>query len=474
MKRKILIVDDEKSMVSMLKILFEKENFIVDTASSGEEAIELLSQDNYDLVISDIKMGGMSGIDLLKETKKQGNPPDVILMTAYASTESAIEALKYGAVDYIVKPFNIDELLHRVKNAIEKKNLLEENIYLKSEIFKEEGFYGIIGRNSKMVEIYSLIQRISNTNSSVLIEGESGTGKELVAKAIHYTSQRKEKPFISINCGGIPETLLESELFGYVKGAFTGAYTSKRGLFDVAENGTLFLDEIGEMPMAMQVKLLRAIQERKIRPVGGTDEHSIDVRLITATNKDLMKLIKDGSFREDLFYRINVIKIEIPPLRERKDDIPLLVHHFLEKYCSILKKGVPKVPKETVILLEEYDYPGNVRELENIIERAVALEQNGVIDKNLLPENVASYKKFLEELKYGRNVNQDSLKKVEEGMENFSLEKALSDFEVLLLKKALELEGGNLSKAAKRLGISYRSIRHLVNDKYREHFKNEK
>jgi len=279
------------------------------------------------------------------------------LITAYASTESAIEALKYGAVDYIIKPFNIDELLHRVKKAIEKKNLLEENIYLKSEIFKEEGFYGIIGRNSKMQEIYSLIQRISNTNSSVLIEGESGTGKELVAKAIHYTSQRKEKPFISINCGGIPETLLESELFGYVKGAFTGAYTSKRGLFDVAEGGTLFLDEIGEMPMAMQVKLLRAVQERKIRPVGGTDEHSIDVRLITATNKEIMKLIKDGAFREDLYYRINVIKIKVPPLRERKDDIPLLVNHFLGKYCSILKRVCRKFRERRWLYLKNTIIP---------------------------------------------------------------------------------------------------------------------
>lgn len=473
MKREILIVDDEKSMVSMLKILFVKENFLVDTAFSGEEALNKIKEKSYDLVISDIRMEGISGIDLLKEIKKMESQPDVILITAYSSTETAVEALKNGAVDYIIKPFNIDELLHRVKNVIEKKELLDENVYLKSEINKEEPFYGIVGRNKSMIEIFTLIQRIANTNSSVLLEGESGTGKELVAKAIHFTSLRKNKPFVSINCGGIPETLLESELFGYVKGAFTGAYTAKRGLFDVAEGGTLFLDEIGEMSKPMQVKLLRAIQERKIRPVGGTEEHTVDVRLITATNRDLEELTKEKIFREDLYYRINVIKIKIPPLRVRMDDIPLLIHHFLEKYSSMLKKKVPKISVEALKVLENYDYPGNVRELENIIERAVALEQNGEITKELLPESVLSYIEEKEKIEKDESLKR-ALVEIEEGKKGFSLEKAVSEFEVKLIKKALELEEHNLSKAAKRLGISYRSIRHLVNTKYKEYFKNPK
>jgi two-component system response regulator PilR (NtrC family) len=459
MKRKILVVDDEKSMRDMLKILFEKEGFEAETAENGEEALRLVSEKVYDLVLSDIRMGKVSGLDLLREIKNQSNPPQVVLMTAYASTETAVEALKLGAVDYIIKPFDVNELLHRVKSAIEKKSLLEENIELRAELSKEEGFEGIIGNNQKMLEIYSLIQRIAPTNSTVLIQGESGTGKELIAKAIHYNSLRKNKPFISINCGGLPETLLESELFGYIKGAFTGAYASKRGLFDVAEGGSLFLDEIGDMTPLMQTKLLRAIQERKIRPVGSTSEHSIDVRLITATNKDLLALVKENSFREDLYYRINVIKIEVPPLRERKDDIPILLQHFIEKYSQMLRKAEPQISKEAVKILEEYNWPGNVRELENVVERALALDQNGVFEPSLLPDNI----------KGGRVEQKREFIEIPE--EGFSLEKAKDDFEIKLIKRALELENGNMTKAAKRLGITYRSLRHLVNSKHREHFK---
>lgn len=460
MKRRILIVDDEKSMRDMLRILFEKENFEAETAESGEAALKLLSENVYDLVLSDIRMGKMSGLDLLREIKNQNYPPQVILMTAYASTETAIEALKLGAVDYIIKPFDVNELLHRVKSAIEKKSLFEENIELRAELSKKEGFEGIIGNNQKMVNIYSLVQRIAPTNSTVLIEGESGTGKELVAKAIHYNSLRKEKPFISINCGGLPETLLESELFGYVKGAFTGAYASKRGLFDVAEGGSLFLDEIGDMTPLMQTKLLRAIQERRIRAVGSTNEHPVDVRLITATNKDLFSLVKEGLFREDLYYRINVIKIEVPPLRERKDDIPILLKYFVEKYSQMLKKKVPQISKEVITLLESYHWPGNVRELENVVERALALDQNGIIDVSLLPDSIRTARKEIAEEKF-----------IEIPEEGFSLEKAKDEFEVKLIKVALELENGNMTKAAKRLGISYRSLRHLINSKHRKHFK---
>lgn len=459
MKKKILIVDDEKSMREMLKILFEKEGFQVETAENGKNALNLISENLYDIVISDIRMEEISGIDLLREIKSNNYPPQVILMTAYASTETAIEALKLGAVDYIIKPFNVNELLFRVNSALEKKWLFEENVELKAELSKGEGFQGIIGNNREMVEIYSLIQRIAHTNSTVLIEGESGTGKELVAKAIHNSSLRKGKPFVSINCGGLPETLLESELFGYIKGAFTGAYSSKRGLFDVAEGGSLFLDEIGDMTPLMQTKLLRAIQERKIRPVGSTNEHAIDVRLITATNKNLLSLVKEGFFREDLYYRINVIKIEVPPLRKRKDDIPLLINHFVIKYSSILQKPVPKIPKETIDLIESYEFPGNVRELENIVERALALEQDGIFYPDLLPANIKMAK-----------TQPTNLEVSEIPEEGFSLEKAKEDFEIKFIKRALELERGNLTKAAKRLGISYRSLRHLVNSKYRGKF----
>lgn len=464
MKKRILIVDDEKSMRDMLKILFEKNGFEAETAESGEIAIELLSEKIYDIVLTDIRMEKVSGLDLLREIKSQNYPPQVILMTAYASTETAVEALKLGAVDYIIKPFDVNELLHRVNNAIEKKFLFEENVELKAELSKGEGFEGIIGNNPKMIEIYSLIQRIAPANSTVLIEGESGTGKELIARAIHNNSLRKGKPFVSINCGGLPETLLESELFGYVKGAFTGAYSSKRGLFDVAEGGSLFLDEIGDMTPLMQTKLLRAIQERKFRPVGSTVEHSADVRLITATNKDLFGLVQKGIFREDLYYRINVIKIEVPPLRERKDDLPLLIKYFVEKYSSLLKKPIPQILKETVEILESYDFPGNVRELENIVERALALDQRSVFGPELLPENIKTKKIVRVDEGYEEII-------LEEG---FSLNKAKDEFEIKLIKKAIELEKGNMTKVAKRLGISYRSLRHLVNSKYRERFRNIK
>ncbi len=461
MKRKILIVDDEKSMRNMLKILFEKEDFEVNTAENGEVALKLISEKNYDIILSDIRMDKISGMDLLKEIKNQNYFPQVILMTAYASTEMAVEALKLGAADYIIKPFDVNELLHRVHSAIEKRSLFEENLELKTELSKGEGFEGIIGNNPKMIEIYSLIQRISLASATVLIEGESGTGKELIARAIHNNSLRKGKPFISVNCGGLPETLLESELFGYAKGAFTGAYSSKRGLFDVAEGGSLFLDEIGDMTPLMQTKLLRAIQERKFRPVGSTVEHSVDVRLITATNKNLLALVKDGFFREDLYYRVNVIKIEIPPLRERKDDIPLLIKHFAEKYSSLLKKPMPQILKETVEILESYDFPGNVRELENIVERAIALDQRGVFSPELLPGSVKNFSEKEIKEEYSETIPE----------EGFSFYRAVDDFEVKLIKKALELEKGNMTKAARRLGISYRSLRHLVNTKHREKFK---
>ena len=450
MAHRILVVDDEKSMTQMLKILFEKEGIEVATAPSAEEALALIPQAHFDLVLSDIRMGRLSGTDLLRETRKLETPPDIILMTAYATAESAIEALKLGAVDYIVKPFDVDELLHRVMNVLEKRTLLEENVRLKIELSKAERFGEIVGHNPAMQKIYSMIERVAPTNSSILVQGESGTGKELVAKAIHAHSLRKNRPFVSVNSGGIPETLLESELFGYVKGAFTGAVQSKKGLFDTAAGGTLFLDEIGEMSPMMQVKLLRAIQEKTIRPVGATSEHEVDVRLIAATNKDLLSMVKQNSFREDLYYRINVINISIPPLRERKEDIPMLVSHLAEKSSRAAGKPVPEVSPKTLEILESYDWPGNVRELQNVMERAIALATGKVIEPFHIPDNVLGFS------------SPKKLYDLDISGENFSLNDQIENIRSIYVRKALDVEGGSLTRAAKRLGITFRSMRYYV------------
>ena len=318
MNEQILIVDDEVSMRRMLEILFSQEGYQVQTAASAETALEALNQRPIDLVISDIRMPGLSGLDLLRRLKADDSEAEVVLMTAYASTESAIEAIKLGAFDYVTKPFQVDELVNIVRHALEKKALKEENVLLKVELSQQEKFGEIVGRNPKMRQVYALIERIASATSSVLIQGESGTGKELVARAIHARSGRAGRPFVAINCGGLPETLLESELFGHTKGAFTGAVATKKGLFDTASGGTLFLDEIGETSPAMQVKLLRALQERRIRPLGSEEEHAVDARVLAATNQDLQQMIHEKRFREDLYYRVNVISIQMPPLRERR------------------------------------------------------------------------------------------------------------------------------------------------------------
>jgi two-component system, NtrC family, response regulator PilR len=462
MAQKILIVDDEKSMTQMLKILMEKKGLETATAQSAEEALGLITSGHFDLVLSDIRMGKLSGTELLKEIRKLETPPEVILMTAYATAENAIEALKLGAVDYIVKPFDVEELLHRVENVLEKRNLFEENIQLKAELSKGDGFGGILGGNPEMQKIYSMIERIAPTNSTVLVEGESGTGKELVARAIHSHSLRKDRPFVSVNSGGIPETLLESELFGYAKGAFTGALQTKKGLFDVASGGTLFLDEIGEMSPLMQVKLLRAIQEKKIRPVGETAEHDIDVRLIAATNRELLALVKQNGFREDLYYRINVINIKIPPLRERKEDIPALVCHFVDKAAKAADKPVPNISPKTMEILENYNWPGNIRELQNVIERAIAISAGALIEPIHISDIVLEFS------------NSQSLSDIYIPEKDFFLTEELERFKVRYVKRALDLEGGSLTSAAKRLGITFRSIRYFVkkyNLAYRENIK---
>src|SRR5215510_2179878 len=387
----ILIVDDERSIRELLEIFLKKEGFLVSSASSAEQALVQVKNSEFDLVISDIKMADMSGIDFLRELRNTAFSGQFILLTAFATAETAIQALKMGAYDYILKTENfIEELKLVVISALENRRLREENTYLRREFRKIHGMGNLIGRSQKMQDLFKMVEVVSATNSTILITGESGTGKELVAKAIHLNSPRAEEAFVSVNCGAFTETLLESELFGYVKGAFTGAASNKKGLFEVADKGTIFLDEIGETSLAMQVKLLRVLQERAIRRVGGTEEISVDVRIIAATNRDLAAMVADNQFREDLFYRVSVIPLHIPALRERRDDIPLLADHFLSKLNATSDRKIERISDEALKKMESYDWPGNVRELENAIERAFILEASDELSATHLPESVAS------------------------------------------------------------------------------------
>ena len=463
-KEKILIVDDEKSIRDFLEIMLKKEGYKVASASSGEEALKLVNQINYDLVISDIRMKGMSGVELLKNIKEI-NPETVVMMvTAYASVDTAIDAMKAGAYDYIAKPFKIEEVKHIIRNALDRKRLETENILLKKELKSKYGFANLIGTSQKMLEVYAIIKRVSDTKTNILITGESGTGKELVARAIHYEGNRKDKPFVPINCGAIPENLLESELFGHQKGAFTGAVANKSGLFEMANEGTIFLDEITEIPVQLQVKLLRVIQERNFRRVGSVEDISVDVRIIAASNKEISKEVKEGRFREDLFYRLNVIPIHIPSLCERQEDIPLLSHHFLEKYCKELGKDIKKISGEAMEFLAKYPYPGNIRELENIIERAVALEPTDII----LPESLPEYIRKVEggrlvvanTKESGKALSHPPL--LEFHPFGLDFEKTVGDFEKAIVLKALENSNGVKKKAAEMLKISFRSFRYLL------------
>ncbi|MGH9321111.1 MAG: sigma-54-dependent transcriptional regulator, partial [Vicinamibacteria bacterium] len=376
---RILVIDDEESMRQLLEIALGKEGYRLTLAESGRKATELFDKSSYDLVISDIKMPDMSGVDVLRHIKETDPTVPVIMITAYASAETAVEALRLGAYDYLTKPFKLEELKTNIRNALEKVRLKKENESLKRELKQKHGLDSMLGGSPLMLELFEHIKSVAITNSTVLITGESGTGKELAARAIHVRSPRANEQFVSINCGAMPETLLESELFGHLKGSFTGASTNHKGLFEVAHRGTIFLDEIGEMSPTMQVKLLRVLQEKKLRRIGSTEEIEVDVRILAATNKDLERGVQDKSFREDLFYRLNVIPIHLPPLRERREDIPLLATHFLPKACASTGKSISKISDEAMERLTAYDWPGNVRELENTIERAVVLSANGVI-----------------------------------------------------------------------------------------------
>jgi two-component system response regulator PilR (NtrC family) len=451
---KVLIIDDDPSIRNMLSIVLKNEGYSVEAVENPIYALKKLKKQSYDLIISDIKMPAISGIELLRRVKSIDSEIPVIMITGFASTNDAVEAMKLGAEDYIIKPFNLDELRIIINKSIYKKNIEKENIELKLKLSDKEKFENIVGKNPRMLRIFELIDTISQTDSTVLISGESGTGKELIAKAIHNKSQRAKNNFISINCGALPENLLESELFGHIKGAFTDAYKDKVGLFEVADKGTLFLDEIGEMSAPMQVKLLRALQEKKIRRVGSNSEIDVDVRIISATNKDLSETMKQGGFRFDLFYRLNVISVTIPPLRERQDDIPLLMHYFLKKFNERFNKQIDGFEKEVRDLFLQYSWPGNVRELENFLERSVALEKKSLITTKSIPN----------ELVYNINDNLFKTESIDSilARENFDFTEYIDNTIKKIILRALANNNNNIKKTAENLNLSYRSMRYLI------------
>ncbi len=455
MKSRILVVDDEESIREFLEIMLKKEGYEVTIAEDGLKAKETLAKKSFDMVISDMQMPNMTGIELLKHVKE--SYPDLVFMmiTAFGTTETAVDAMKMGAYDYVTKPFKIDEVRMNIANALRSKNLETEVRVLKKELVKEYSFQNMIGNSQAMHTIFDLVKRVSQAPTNVLITGESGTGKEVVAKAIHYNGPLKDKPFVTINCGAIPENLMESEMFGHKKGSFTGAITDKAGLFEVADGGTLFLDEVGELPVSIQVKLLRAIQERVIRRVGAIDDIKIEVRIIAATNRNLEEMVQKGGFRQDLFYRLNVINIKTPSLRERQDDIPLLANHFLRKYNEKLNKSISSISAEAMEIMKKYNYPGNVRELENMIERTVALEAGSTILPESLPPMVNTTS--------GRKMA--SSNEIEIGDDGLDLDKVMGQIEKELLVKAIHSAGGIKKKAAKLLHISFRSMRYRI-EKY--------
>jgi len=444
----LLIVDDEASLRDFLSIVFEGEGWAVETAGSLAEARAAMLRKEPDVVLCDLNIPDGSGIDLLREVKEAKPSIAFVMITAYTSTKSAVDALKAGAFDYIAKPFDIEELKIIVGKAVERKELEDENLHLRTALEERFTFANIIGRSPKMQEIFSIVQRIAKTQSTVLISGESGTGKELIARAIHYNSGRRGK-FVSINCGALPETLLESELFGHERGAFTGAIREKRGLFAEAERGTIFLDEIGETSTAMQIKLLRVLQERVVRKVGSNIEAPVDVRVLAATNRDLSDSIQKGTFREDLFYRINVIPITLPPLRQRRDDIPLLVDHFIAKFARSLDLPQKKISTDAMRAIEKYPWPGNVRELENVIERMIALEAADILTTKSLPDQVL----------LGGSIPDVTFELPSDGI---SLQDHLEAIGKIFMLKALERSGGVQTQAAELLRMSFRSFRYYA------------
>ncbi len=447
---RVLIVDDEKSMRDLLTITLEKAGHDVTAADGGEAAIEAIRKETFDAIVTDLRMPRVDGMQVLRAARDLSPETAVIVITAVASTETAVEAMKLGAYDYITKPFKLDEVDLIIKNGLERKRLRDENLYLRKQLETQHRFENIIGKSGRIVEVFDTIRKIADSPATAMISGESGTGKELVARAIHFNSQRRDKPFVSVNCGAIPEGLMESELFGHVKGSFTGAIANKIGLFAAAEGGTLFLDEITEIPPLLQVKLVRAIQLREVRRVGDTKDIKTDVRLIAASNRDLETAVREGVMREDLFYRLNVIPIHLPPLRERREDIPFLVAHFVQKFNKELGKNVRGVTPEAMAVLERYHWPGNIRELENALERASVLGTGEMVGVDSLPEPV----------RRGRPPREpDVLDLPEEGLD---LEATLDDLERRYLQRALDRTRGVQTKAAELLRMTFRQFRYKL------------
>ncbi len=440
-KPRILIADDEPLTLELIVERLQAEGYEVEVVASGEEAVSAARNSSFNVLLTDLSMPGMSGIELLAHFAGKHPETLVIVLTGYGTIETAVEAMKRGAYDYLSKPANIDEILLTLKRAIELKDLKEENVLLRSQLQDQHRLDRLIGQSPAMQALYRIIRRVSKTDSTVLVTGESGTGKELIANAIHYNGSRRDMPFVPINCGAIPEELLESELFGHEKGAFTGALKERRGRFELAHKGTVFLDEIGEMSPKLQVKLLRFLQETKFQRIGGTKTIEVDVRILAATNKDLEKAVADSEFREDLFYRLNVIPIHVPPLREREGDVPLLIRHFLRQHCR--KKDIPqkKMSKGAVESLQMYEWPGNVRELENVIERLVILTDGDEIEISDLPKRM-------------QIPRQAEIAKIEFGEEGINLKDTLDELENRLILDALQKASGVKNKAAKLLGLN--------------------
>jgi len=435
----ILIVDDDEITCNLLEEVLSKEGYVVDKALNGREAIDKGENKPYDVVLTDIRMIDVDGMEVLRAYRQKSPDSIIIMMTAFGSIETAIRAIKEGAYDYVSKPFKLDEIKLTIRRALEQKRLLQENLFYRQELITKYKLENIVGRSPQMLQVYKTVARVAESRSTVLIAGESGTGKELVARAIHFNSPRSSKPYVAVDCGSLAETLLESELFGHVRGAFTGAVTNKKGLFEEADNGTCFLDEVGDISLAMQAKLLRVIQEHEIKRVGGTETTKIDVRIIAATNKNLEELVAEKKFREDLFYRLNVVSIHLPPLRERLDDIPFLADHFLRKYAAENEKPVSRVSAEVLDLLLRYQWPGNVRELENVIERAVTLSPHSLILPEDLPRRLR-------------------VEPSEISATSLPSQVSLTELEKIYIKKVLEETGGNKKRAADILGIDRRTL----------------
>lgn len=455
----ILLVDDESSLLTIMDRTLSGADRMVDAVETGEKALALMENGaDYDLVISDLKLPGMSGIELLERLRDRGSAADVVIITAYATTGSAISALKLGAQDYLIKPFDIEELRIVVERILKNRRMREEVNVLKRELLQDIDDAGLVGQSRPMQGVRRMIQKVSPTDLTVLITGESGTGKELVAKAIHRNSPRREARFLSVNCAAVPESLLEAELFGVEKGAYTGADRSRKGLFEMADGGTLFLDEIGDMPLPMQSKLLRVLQELTFRRVGGQQDRSVDVRVITATNRDLQQEIRNKRFREDLYFRINVFHIDLPPLRDRREDIPLLAGHFMHKVADRMGRPVPEMERGAMNMLERFQWPGNVRELENVVERTLAFEPADRIGEDSLPEYIRIERA------------DNAIASLDE--EGIDLERELRRIRYRYIKQALEQSGGIMQEAAKLLDMSFRSFRYYYH-KHADEFESD-